>query len=137
MRDDNRTSMDPTKLPADSLFGVRTVDHGTPLHAGTVVYRVGEIDPPPDIPGPHTWKVATAIVERASPKQIRLKAPFPGLARMVFTPAAFGHVFFETPLQAIQAFLIEQRLEIESINRKKKEAERAIAWAESQEGMLP
>lgn len=128
---------DQTKLPTDSLFGTRTIDPGTPLHAGTVVYRVDEIDPPPDIPGPHTWKVATAIVERASPKQIRLKKPFPGLARVVFTPDAFGCAFFETPLQAIQAFLTERRLEVESISRRKKEAERAIAWAESQEGMSP
>ena len=115
--------------------GVRTVERAAPLHAGVVVYRVVEIDPPPDVDERHTWKVAAATVERGSVKQIKLRAPFPGLARTVFDPSAFGNAFFETPLQAIRAFLAERRLEIASIDRRRKEAERAITWATSQEGV--
>jgi hypothetical protein len=128
---------DPTKLPVGGIFGIRMVsDHGAP-HAGNVVYRVVEIDRPPDDRRPHTWEAAAVVVEHASPKQIKLKTPFPGLFRKVFEPTAFGRIFFATPLQAIQFFLTERRLEIESLNRKKKEAERAIAWAMSQAGMTP
>jgi len=113
-------------------LGVRTVASGTPLHAGNVVYRVIEVDPPPDVPGLHTWQAGSVIVERASDKQIKLRRPFPGLARLVFEPSAFGHYFFETAQQAIQAFLIERRSEIKALDRRKKEAERALAWAEGQ-----
>ena len=117
-----------------SGVGIVIVDHGT-LHAGNVVYRVVEIDPPPDVRGRHTWKAAAVVVARASKRQIKLKTPFPGLARTLFQPWAFGRVFFERPLQAIQFFLTEQRLEIESLDRRRKEAERAVSWATSQEGM--
>jgi hypothetical protein len=120
----------------DSIdMGVRTVERAALLHAGNIVYRVVEIDPPPDVHDRHTWKAAAVIVERASVKQIKLRTPFPGLARTVFDPSAFGRSFFETPLQAIQFFLAERRLEIESIDRRRKEAERAVTWAESQEGV--
>lgn len=112
--------------------GVRTVASDTHLHAGTVVYRVIEVDPPPDVCEPHTWKAASVGVERASDKQIKLKRPFQGLARTVFDPTAFGRVFFETPQQAIQCFLAERHNEIVSLDRKRKEAERALAWAEGQ-----
>ena len=105
------------------------------LKAGCVVYRVIEVDPPPDRREPHTWKAAAVIVERASDRQIKLKTPFSDLARTVFPPNAFGRVFFETPLQAIRFFVTARRLEIESFDRRRKEAERAIAWATSQEGM--
>ena len=115
--------------------GVRTVERAAPLHAGVVVYRVVEIDPPPDVDERHTWKVAAATVERVSAKQIKLRAPFPGLTRTVFDPSAFGRAFFETPLQAIRAFLAERRLEIDTIDRRRKDAERAITWATSQEGV--
>jgi hypothetical protein len=115
--------------------GVRTVERAAPLHAGVVVYRVVEVDPPPGESGLHTWKAAAATVERGSAKQIKLRAPFSGLDRTVFDPSAFGRVFFETPLQAIQFFLAERRLEIEAIDRRRKAAERAIAWATSQEGI--
>jgi hypothetical protein len=98
------------KPSADGI--IRIVDRGTPLHAGTVVYRVIEVDLPPDIQGPHTWKVAAVVVERASDKQIKLKQAFPGLHRKVFEPTAFGRVFFETTQQAIQCFLTEYRSEI-------------------------
>ena len=114
---------------------VRTVERTAPLHAGVVVYRIVEIDPPPDVDERHTWKVAAATVERGSAKQIKLRAPFPGLARTVFDPSAFGSVFFETPLQAIRFFLTERRLEIKTMDRRRKDAERAIAWATSQEGV--
>jgi len=116
----------------DIGIGIRVVTHGAPLAAGTVVYRVIEDDPPE---GQHTWKVVARIVERASKKQVKLKTNFSGLARTLFDPSAFGRLFFETPLQAIQAFLTERRLEAESLDRRRKEAERAIAWATSQEDM--
>lgn len=118
------------KLTPESDIEVRTVTSGTSLHAGTLVYRVIEDDPPPDVRGPHTWKVKGIVVERASDKQIKLQRPFNGLARKVFEPTALGHFFFETPQQARQSFLTERRAEVESLLRKKKEAERALAWAE-------
>ena len=102
------------------------------IAAGNLVYRVVEVDPPGD--GPFTWKAACVVVERASDRQVKLKTPFSGIGRTVFDPSALGRVFFETPLQAIQFFLTAQRLEIESFDRRRKEAERAIAWAMSQEG---
>ena len=107
------------------------------LKAGSLVYRVGEVDPPPDKREPHTWKAACVAVERASARQVKLKTPFAGLGGTVYKPDALGRLFFETPLQAIQFFLTARRLEIESIDRRRKEAERAIAWATSQEGMAP
>ena len=115
--------------------GVRGVARGTPLRAGDLVYRVVEVDPPPDVRERHTWKAACASVERASDKQIKLKHAFAGLSRTLFSPDAFGRVFFETPLQAIQFFLTERRCEVEALDRRRKEAERAIAWAASQEGV--
>lgn len=105
------------------------------MKAGTVVYRVVEVDPPPDKRELHTWKAAAVVVERANDRQVKLKTTLPGLARTLFKPNALGRVFFETPLQAIQFFLAERRLEIESLDRRRKEAERAVAWATSQEGM--
>jgi hypothetical protein len=105
------------------------------LKAGDLVYRVLEIDPPPDTYELHTWKAVCVIVERASDRQIKIKTPFSGLSRTVFDPNAYGRVFFETPLQAIRFFLTERRLDIESLDRRRKEAERAIAWATSQEGV--
>ena len=122
-------SDDPTQKPD---LGIRTVASGTPLHAGNVVYRVIEVDSPPDVPGPHTWQVGSVVVERASDKQIKLRRLFPGLARLVFEPSAFGRYFFETPQQAIQAFLTERRGEIVALDHRKKEAARALAWAEGQ-----
>jgi hypothetical protein len=122
-------SDDPTQQPD---VGVRTVVSSTPLHAGAVVYRVIEVDPPPDVFEPQTWEAASVVVERASDKQIKLKRPFQGLARTVFEPTAFGRVFFETPEQAIQNFLTERRNEIVVLDYKRKEAERALAWAEGQ-----
>lgn len=106
------------------------------IKAGTIVYRVVEVDPFNDNV-PHTWKVATVIVESASAKQIKLRTYFSGLSRKLFKPVALGRVFFETPLLAIQFYVTERRLEIESLDRKRKEAERALAWATSQEGMTP
>jgi hypothetical protein len=132
-------SDDPTQQPD---VGVHTVVSDTPLHAGAVVYRVIEVDPPPNVPGPYTWQAGTVIVERASDKQIKLKRTFPGLARLVFEPSAFGHYFFKTPEQAIQAFLTARRNEIVALDYRRKIAERALAWAEGQvqalsEGQVP
>jgi hypothetical protein len=107
----------------------------TPLKAGHLVYRVIEIDPPNE--GLHTWKAACVAVKHASARQIWLKSSFSGLSGTRFKPDALGRHFFETPLQAIQHFMIARSLEIESLDRKRTEAERAIAWAASQEGMKP
>lgn len=106
----------------------------TTLKAGHLVYRVIEVDLPDDT-SPHTWKAACVVIANASARQVKLKTNFPGLGRLLFKPDALGRVFFETPLQAIQFFVTERRLEIESLDRKKKGVERAIAWAASQEGM--
>lgn len=104
-----------------------------PLKAGDLVYRVVEVDPPLEKRELHTWKAACVVVGRASDRQVKLKTPLPGLGGTVYKPDALGRLFFETPLQAIQFFLIARRLEIESLDRRRKEAERAIAWATSQE----
>lgn len=98
-----------------------------------LVYRVVEDDPAGE--GKHTWKAAAVAVERASARQIKLARPLPGHGGTLFKPADLGRLFFETPLQAIKHFLAARRLEIDSIDRKRKEVERAIAWATSQEGM--
>lgn len=103
------------------------------LNAGDLVYRVIEIDPP-DV-GPSTWKVASVVIAQASAKQIKLKTHFYGLFRTRFVPSEFNHVFFATPLQAIQHFMATQQGEIESFDRRRRHAERAIAWASIQEGM--
>ena len=108
-----------------------------PLKAGHCVYRVVEVDPLPDEAGPHTWKVACIIVEKASARQVKLRGRFDGLSNIVFEPTALGRLFFESPLQAIQCFLTARQLEVESLDRKKKTVERAIAWATSQAGMAP
>ncbi len=100
-----------------------------------LVYCVAEDDPPG--PGRHTWKATAVPVERASAKQIKLKKPLPGHGGTVFPPDAYGRLFFETPLQAIQHFLTARRLEIESLDRRRAEAERALAWAMAQEGVTP
>ncbi|MDQ3300612.1 MAG: hypothetical protein M3619_28865 [Myxococcota bacterium] len=113
------------------------MNQSTSLKAGNVVYRVVEIDPPPDRRERHTWKAAAVIVDRASNRQVKLKTPLPEHGGTVFKPDAFGRLFFESPLQAIQHFLAARRLEVESLDRRRKEADRAIAWATSQEGMPP
>ena len=105
------------------------------LKPGTLVYVVAEVDPPPDAREKHTWKAACVVVEKASDRQVKLKTPLPGHNGRVFKPEALGRLFFETPLQAIQFFLTARRLEIEALDRKRNEAERAIAWATSQEGV--
>ena len=106
------------------------------LKTGSVVYRVIEIDPPEE-GALHTWHVEARVVERASPRQIKLEKPFSGTWRTQWAPDAPGRYFFETPLQAIQHFLAAQRLAIDTCERKKKDAERAISWATSQEGTSP
>ena len=105
------------------------------MKTGTLVYVVVEVDPPPDKHERHTWKAACVVVDRASDRQVKLKTPLPGHGGTVFKPDALGRLFFETPLQAIQFFLTARRLEIESLDRRRKEAERAVAWATSQEGL--
>jgi hypothetical protein len=107
-----------------------------PLKAGHLVYRVVEVDLPDD-KSPHTWKVACVVVEKASTRQVKLRGRFNGLGNILFEPSALGRLFFESPLQAIQFFLTERQLETESLDRKKKTAERAVAWAFGQAGMTP
>ena len=101
------------------------------LRAGDMVYRVVEVDPPGDVR--HTWKVSSAVVKHASDKQIKLKTYLSGTFRVQYDPSALGRVFFETPSAAIEAFLAHQRGEIESLDRRRAEADRAIAWATAQE----
>jgi hypothetical protein len=106
-----------------------------PLKAGDLVYRVIEIDPPGE--GRHTWKVASVVVTSASTKQIKLKTYFSGLYRVLYEPNALNRVFFETQSAAIQGFLDSRRQEIVSLDRHRAEADRAIAWAVAQEGVVP
>jgi hypothetical protein len=101
------------------------------LRPGDLVYRVIEIDPPDA--SPVTWKVTSAIVKRASTKQITLKTYLPGLWNVRFEPNMLGQLFFETPLDAIQWFLASQRSEIETLERQRAHVERAITWATAQE----
>ena len=105
------------------------------MKAGSLVYVVAEVDPPPDVHEKYTWKAVSVVIEKASDRQVKLKTPLPGHGGTVFKPDALGRLFFETPLQAILFFLAARRLEIESFDRRRKEAERAITWAESQEGI--
>lgn len=108
----------------------------TILKPGTCVYRVVEDDLPDGEPR-HTWKVACVTVEKASDRQVQLSKRFQGLANIRFEPEALGRYFFETPLQAIQAFLTERRLEMETLERKRATATRAIEWAVVQPGVTP
>lgn len=102
-----------------------------PLRPGDLVYRVVEWDSPEN--DPHTWKVMSVAVERASVKQIKLKTYFSSLYRVQYEPRALGRIFFATPEAAVAAFLSAQRSELESLERHRKNAERAIAWAIAQE----
>lgn len=129
--DGNGGSGDGVILPAATRVPLRE------LKTGDLVYRVIEVDPPPDARGLHTWKATAIIVAHASDRQIKLKTPLPGHGGTVFQPSALGQNFFETPLQAIQFFLTARRLEIETLEHRRKEAERAIAWATGQPGMVP
>lgn len=106
------------------------------MKAGQVVYRVIEVDLPDDLDdrGPSTWKVAAVTVERSSSKQIKLSKRFPKLGTL-FKPNALGSLFFESPLQAIEHFLIARRLDLDALDARRAETERAIAWAANQEGM--
>ena len=103
------------------------------LKAGSLVYRVIEIDPP--CPGLHTWQIETRTVVHASAKQIKLNSYFSGLWNTTFKPDVLGRSFFETPLQAVQHFLAARRAEVTSLKRQHKDALRAIKWAKGQEGM--
>jgi hypothetical protein len=99
------------------------------LSAGDLVYRVIEVDPPE---GSHTWEVASVVVRHASAKQIKLTKYFAHTWRALFEPDALGRVFFATPAAAIAAFLTERRTELETLERRRQDAERAIAWASEQ-----
>lgn len=66
---------------------------------------------------------------------MKLKKAFPGTTSQLYKPDALGKSFFETPLQAIKCFLAARRLDIDSIERRRKEVERAIEWATNQAGM--
>jgi hypothetical protein len=103
-----------------------------PLRPGDLVYRVNEADPPAK--GPHTWTVASVAVEQASTKQIKLKSCSATGWRVKFEPGALGRVFFATPAAAIAAFLAAKRRELEILERRRKDSERAIAWAVRQQG---
>lgn len=104
--------------------------HHEPLKPGDLVYRVVEIEPP--VEGRdllYTWKSQAVAVEKASERQIKLRTNFYGMGRKLFTPDAYGRVFFATPRLAILHFVAERKLEIESLDRKRADAVRAIEWA--------
>lgn len=102
------------------------------LKAGDPVYRVCEYDPP-EVGVQHTWKIESRVVYRASDKQITLQSFFPGDFRIQFPPNAIERCFFfATPALAIEAFAADQRSKIESLDHKRREAERALMWAYKQ-----
>jgi hypothetical protein len=101
------------------------------LKAGDLVYRVGEFDPPED-DARHTWQIVSREVKQASDRQITLKSYFPGHFRIQYTPDALGRLFFTTRALAIEAFAADQRSEIESLDHKRRETERALMWAYEQ-----
>lgn len=111
---------------------------GTPntLKADDVVYRVVEYDPPEEGVS-HTWRVESRVVKQASAKQITLKSYFSGHFRIQYNQNALGRLFFATPALAIEAFAAGQCEEIESLDHKRKEIERALAWAYSQGAKAP
>jgi hypothetical protein len=98
------------------------------LKAGDLVYRVAAYDPAEE-GAIHTWKIEHRVVKQASDRQIVLKSFFPGHFRIQFDPTALGLTFFATPQLAVEAFAEKQRAEIENLDRKRKAAERALAWA--------
>lgn len=98
------------------------------LKADDLVYSVIEYDPPEE-GARHTWKVESRVVKQASERQITLKSFFPGHFRINFTPTALGLAFFATPQLAIEAFAEKQRANMEDLDRKRREAERALMWA--------
>lgn len=97
-----------------------------------VVYRVEEVNPPPGVKGPHTWKVA-AIEAYVHRKTIQLTKRFWNIEKIMWQPDALGRVFFETPLQAIDYFKRSQMALVESHQRCILENQRAIAWAQEQQ----
>jgi hypothetical protein len=111
-------------------------DAGASLKTGDVVYRVVEYDSP-DENTPHTWKIESRAVKQASSRQVTLVRLFTGLSRQRFAPDDLGRLFFATPGQAVEAFAGHQRGEIDSLDRRRREAERALAWAYGQGAMVP
>lgn len=97
------------------------------LRAGDLVYRVIEVDLPTE--APHTWEVASVVVRHVGAKQIKLARCFASVWRVLFDLDALGRVFFATPAAAITAFLTERRSELETLERRRQDAERAITWA--------
>lgn len=107
------------------------------LKAGDIVYRVTEHDLP-EVGARHTWKIESRVVKRASDKQITLQSFFPGDFRVQFPPNAIERqFFFITPALAIEAFATGQRSKIESLDRQRKESERALVWAYEQGAKCP
>lgn len=106
------------------------------LKPGDLVYRVGEFDPPEEGLH-HTWKIESRAIKSASDRQITLASYFYGTSLLQFTPDALGRVFFATPAEAVEAFAWRQRDEMESLDRRRKDAERAILWAYEQGAKVP
>lgn len=99
-----------------------------------VLYKVVEADPAPGVEGLHSWEVQARQAD-VSDRQIRLKHPFSSGFGTRFKRDgrnSIGWIFFETPLQAINYFLLAKREEVLSYERRKAEAERAIAWANNE-----
>ena len=100
------------------------------LRVGDLVYIVTEVDPPTR--GPHTWEVTSFGVTYASAKQIKLDRCAATLWSTRYQPDALGRIFFETPDAAIAAFLTAKRSNLESLERRRTDTERAITWAINQ-----
>lgn len=96
------------------------------LKPGDKVYRVVECDPPE---GSHTWQIESREVAQASDKRITLKSYFSGIYRMRWDAIMLGRMFHATPLDALTYFINSKRSEIESLESRVRDAERALVWA--------
>jgi hypothetical protein len=98
------------------------------LKKGDKVYRVGlthTYDETGRIP---EFLVEMREVERASDKQIKLRAFFSGLANIQFEPRVLGRLFFRTPREALAQFRAAQQERIASAERNITAAREAMAW---------
>jgi hypothetical protein len=101
-----------------------------------VVYRVAPYIRHDDEPET-TPKYRVEARDAKAGKMIALARPFTDLSKTCYSQKALGRIFFETPLQAIVNFAANQRLAIESADRARREAERALFWAYTQGAPVP
>jgi hypothetical protein len=108
----------------------------TKLTANCVVYRVVPYVGHDDETNPPNHAVEARIVKSAG-KMITLARSFTDRLKTRYDQKALGRVFFETPLQAITNFAAEQRIAIDSADRARHRAERALFWAYEQGAPVP